>query len=271
MENAPMDHDIISRILEFVATWIWGDNAGGGEPSPLARQCLDAIPWMNSECWSRLLAKAVGVGIIMAACLNKMPVMLNLWKSQSTQGLSRYSVYGEAVMYANATFYGWLSQFPFTSYGENASLLMQTLVLVAMLWKFGAEEKDVSRKEPMSVILFAVGYVVVILWLLPKDWYSLLMTSIVPILVYARGLQIYKTQQCQHTGAQSVVTLTMNVAGGCVRILTTLQEIGWDTALLFSTGTGCLINIIMLLQYFYYKSNTDKFLAGLQRKEEKIE
>jgi hypothetical protein len=105
-----------------LAEWIWGADASD-DVSP--EICLSQIPFISSGCFSQLLTKALGMAIIVGSCLNKAPIIINMMKSQSATGISRNSLYGEAIVYANGAFYGFLEGHPFTAYGENASLFLQ--------------------------------------------------------------------------------------------------------------------------------------------------
>jgi hypothetical protein len=107
-------------------------------------------------------------------------------------------------------------------------------------------------------------YLVTLTMFLPESQYYLLMTSIMPILLYSRGSQILQTYQCKHTGAQSIITTTMNLLGGLIRILTTIKEVGWDLNVLGMFGLSLGLNIVCFLQFFYYKENTEKFLQDLR-------
>lgn len=246
------------NILLDVAQWIWGE-----DPEVTPEFCVDHLPLMNSSCWSRLAVKGIGVAIILGACLNKAPIILNLLSSKSAAGLSLVSAYGETLMYANSAFYGFLSGHPFTAYGETGALLIQTIVIALILWQLSA----VSMKEKATVGLAASIYIFLVTTLLPADLYYLLITSVMPVMLYARGVQILETFRCKHTGAQSIVTVGMNVAGGLLRVFTTLKEVGWDIAFLANVGLSLGLNVVMLLQILYYQRNTEKFLADLKKAE----
>jgi len=83
-------------LVMAVARWVWGDD-DAKNVSPEA--CVEGFPFLMAPgCWTRLLAKGVGVGIIVLSCLNKAPIMRNILKSKSTAGLSRASVYGETIV-----------------------------------------------------------------------------------------------------------------------------------------------------------------------------
>lgn len=251
----------IPLVMSF-ADWVWGEDE---KVSP--SYCVEQLFSFDTDCWTRLIVKGLGIAIILGACLNKAPVMLNLWRSKSTVGLSTISVYGETLVYVNAAVYGMLSGHPITAYGENLALFVQSLIIVFLMWEFSVP--PASTFERGFVNLLMAVYLTALYTALPKEYYYLLMTSIMPVLFYSRGSQILETMRCQHTGAQSIVTNTMNLAGGLVRVLTTIKEVGWDMAILGNYALSCTLNLIVFLQYFYYRKNTERFLADLQSKAKK--
>jgi hypothetical protein len=86
------------------------------------------------------------------------------------------------------------------------------------------------------------------------------------VLVGTRGAQIRENYVNKQTGAQSIATISMNLAGSLVRIATTIKEIGFDFHILRSYGTSVLLNSILFAQIMMYRSNTELFLEGLRDK-----
>ena len=253
-------------VVSF-AEWIWTVDPHE-QVSVSAEMCLSSLPLMNGDCWKRLLVKGLGLAIILGSCLNKAPVIRNIIANRAAVGLSRSAIYGETLMYANSAAYGMLSSFPFSAYGENAALLLQALVIVVLCWKY-SNTTMISITERGSVVAAATVYLATVPFVLPESLYYLLMTSIMPILIVSRGSQILETYRCQHTGAQSIVTTSMNLLGGVIRIGTTIQEVGWDWAVLGTFGLSLVLNCICFGQHFYYQTNTKKFLADLQQQKKK--
>lgn len=253
-------------LVVSLAEWIWNDSTSQDssleQVKTSAELCLSTLPLMNTDCWKCLIAKGLGILIIVGAFLNKAPVIRNIVVAQATAGLSRASVYGETIIYANAAVYGLLNSHPFSAYGENIALLLQAILIVVLTWHY--DSKYISAFERGVVLAMAALYWAVVVFFLPQQYYFVLMTSIMPLLLYARGSQIIETFRCQHTGAQSIITTTMNLGGGLIRILTTIQEVGWDFAVLVTFGLSLVLNIICFGQYFYYQKNTQTFLADLQ-------
>lgn len=248
-------------IIASSARWIWGvDEADGVSP----KICLESLPFMNQGCWSGLLVKIVGVAIICGSFLNKAPVIRNILASKSTVGLARFSVYGETVVYANCAFYGILEGLPISAYGENVSMGMQSIIVVLLIWRYS--EPKVSRFEWSLAVTVAAIYLMFVTMILPRNLAYVLMASIWPIMLTGRGLQIWETFRLKHTGAQSIVTVSMSLGGSAVRILTTLKEVGWDRAVLMGFFLSVTLNLILFLQYWAFYDNTKKFLSDLKSK-----
>lgn len=240
-----------------VANFIWPST---GELSP--EYCLEYV-WNKPACLKSLLVKLLGIAMIGGAFLNKAPVLINVWNKQSVAGLSKVALYSEALVYSNAFFYGLRVGLPFTSYGENGALLFQTTFLILFCWKFS----KVAASEWITAIALYSIYAYICMNVLPQESISYLMQSLVPINLYAKGVQIITIFQEGHTGNQSVVTLTMNVIGTTIRVGTTLGESVVDANLLLSNALGAALNGTLLSQYYYYKTATTEFWK--QQAEEK--
>ena len=46
------------------------------------------------------------------------------------------AAYGEVILYSNAAFYNILRGNPFTAYGETCLVLLQTLVVIGLIWVY---------------------------------------------------------------------------------------------------------------------------------------
>lgn len=245
-------------LVMSLATWIWGE-----DPDVTPETCVELSPLMSGPCWSRLITKALGVAIILGACVNRVPIINNILKTKSTEGLSRVAIYGEGIMYTNSVFYGLFKAHPLTAFGENIALLIQNVIIMLMTWTFAAS--PVSFIEKSVVVISTFAYLASVNLFLTEDSYYILMASIWPILIFAKGSQILATYRVKHTGSQSIVTFGMNVLGSSIRVMTTLKEIGLDPAL-FSVLLSVVLNSIPFVQYFYYRKNTEDFIRRMEAK-----
>ncbi|KAL7521857.1 hypothetical protein ACHAWX_006545, partial [Stephanocyclus meneghinianus] len=149
--------DIITNnpLITQIAQWAWST-----DPSPQVSPqiCLDSLPLLTAPCLSRLLAKAIGIGIICMSCVNKAPVISNILASRSAAGLSVTAACGEVILYSNAAFYNLLGGNPFTAYGETMVLVIQTIVIVLLIFWFRRDGSDTIGLQQMGLVLG--GYLV---------------------------------------------------------------------------------------------------------------
>ena len=82
----------------------------------------------------------------------------------------------------------------------------------------------------------------------------------------SRMPQIYENFSNGHTGVLSPITTFLNAAGGLVRVFTTLTEVkqGFGPTLAAAIN-GVVLNIIMLIQIFVYRSETKKQIKMLRK------
>lgn len=251
--------------LPFVpqlANFFWPSDDKASSLSP--EYCLEYI-WDKADCWKSLIVKMLGVAMIVGAFLNKAPVLINVLNKQSVAGLSKTALYCEAIVYSNAFYYGLRAGLPFTSYGENGALLLQTITLVLCCWRFS---KVAVSEWIMVVVLYGV-YSYIAMELLSQELIPYLMKSLVYINFYAKGIQIYQIFKEGHTGNQSFVTLTMNVVGTTIRVGTTLGESVVDPNLLLSHASSAALNGTLLGQYFYYQKATQEFWEKQEAEKQK--
>ncbi|KAL7496014.1 hypothetical protein ACHAWT_004394, partial [Skeletonema menzelii] len=240
------------------------------DPSPLVTPstCLSSLPFLSRPCLFRLLAKLIGIAIITLSCINKAPVLRNIYKSKSVLGLSPTSTYGEVIMYSNAAFYNLRRGNPFTAYGETFMVMLQTVAVVVMIWVYGEET---NKKNVGLVCAGYVVYLFVVFYVLTQETLYILMVYMPIVLLTSRGSQILANYQQKQTGAQSLATTGMNLTGSLIRTVTTIKEVGWDLHILRSYGVSITLNMILFTQIFVYKENTQKVLDDIQQKKKKKE
>lgn len=253
---------IDNPLILSLATWAWDS-----DPSPLVTPtaCLDSLPLLATPCLTRLIAKGIGIGILVLSCVNKAPVIGNIIKSGSVAGLSVAASYGEVIMYANSAFYNLLRGNPFTAYGETFSIMLQTMIVVTLIWLY--DPKNGRGTVAKALAVFSV-YLFVVFQVLTEKTQFILMVYNPMVLCSTRGAQIWENYSNKQTGAQSIVTTGMNLAGSAVRIATTIKEVGWDFHILRAYGTSVFFNVILFSQILMYKSNTEKFLKRLAEKKD---
>ncbi len=213
---------------------------------------------------TEVLMKLLGMLIILGSMLNKAPLFINILKTKSVAGMSSSAVYSECIMYANAAFYSYLQGNPFAAYGETLLITIQTVGVILLMWQYKVEPK-VSAKERMIVTALFAVYVSVV-FSIPAEKLYLLLSINMPVTIFSRGMQIMTYLKAKHTGTQSIITVIMNFTGSAIRVMTTINLVGFDIPMLAGYGISLLLNSIMISQFIIYKENTKKYMKELEAK-----
>lgn len=257
---------MIQGIVNRFAEWAWANNL---DPSVISPEiCLqNTIP--SAPCLTTVLSKGIGLVIIAGSFLNKAPLVYNILRNQSVAGISIASIYTEMFMYSSTALYSILKQNPFTSWGENAVLAVQTLLVAFLMWHYYIPKIGYIHRL-VAATTFAL-YTAFVLYILTPQYYYLLPSVNLPLTIYARGCQVYTFYSCRHTGSMSFITNSMNFVGASIRVLTTINEVGWDIPLVSSYGMSVILNGILLTQFWLYRKGTEVYTRQLRDKKNKQE
>jgi len=109
----------------------------------------------DPACTKLAISKALGLGIIAAASVVKIPQLLKLLNAHSASGVSFLSYLLETASYAISLAYNVRNRFPFSTYGEIALIAVQNVTISVLVLRF-------SGKGPAAVAfvagLLAAGY-----------------------------------------------------------------------------------------------------------------
>lgn len=134
--------------------------------------------------------------------------------------------------------------------------------MVVLYWHY----TKTTISEKLAIVALSLLYTLTTLSFLPQEHRYLLHALNDSIILYSGGLQVLETYRVQHTGAQSIVTTSMNLMGEVLRIFTTMEETGGDWNMLLSFGLCAALSVTMFGQYFYYQTNTEAFYQQQQEK-----
>ena len=101
---------------------------------------LDIDPLNHPDCLKLAVSKALGIGIIGASSIVKVPQLIKLINSQSSEGVSFLSYLLESSSYLISLSYNIRHGFPFSTYGETALILVQNVVIAALVLKYSGSQ-----------------------------------------------------------------------------------------------------------------------------------
>ncbi|KAF4505580.1 hypothetical protein G6O67_007513 [Ophiocordyceps sinensis] len=220
----------------------------------------------NTACVKLAISKGLGMGIVAASAIVKVPQMLKLVGSQSAKGVSFLSYLLETSALLITLAYNVRNGFPFSTYGETALIMAQNVVISVLVLNY-------SGRAGMAAVLVAV---------LAGSMATLFAGGIVDAraMGYLQGAagvlgvasklpQILAVWQQGGTGQLSAFAVFNYLLGSLSRIFTTLQEVD-DKLILYGFVSGFLLNAVLALQMVYYWNSPSEKAKG-KRKEAPVQ
>lgn len=103
----------------------------------------------DTECIKYGISKGLGIGIIGASSIVKVPQILKLVSSQSADGVSFFSYLLETGAYIITLAYNYRNGFPFNTYGETALIMAQNVVITVLILNY-------SNRASMAALFVAL-------------------------------------------------------------------------------------------------------------------
>ncbi|KAG6033884.1 hypothetical protein E4U19_006135 [Claviceps sp. Clav32 group G5] len=202
----------------------------------------------NTECIKYAISKGLGIGIIAASSIVKVPQIVKLVNSKSAEGVSFLSYLLETSAYLITLAYNVRNGFPFSTFGETALILGQNVIISVLVLKYSGRASMVA----VLVAVLAAGLAALFAEnVLDMKTLSYLQAGAGVLGVASKLPQIVAIQQQGGTGQLSAFAVFNYLAGSLSRIFTTLQEVD-DKLILYGFVSGFLLNAVLALQMIYY-------------------
>ncbi|KAK8145976.1 hypothetical protein G3M48_003764 [Beauveria asiatica] len=220
--------------------------------SIVGEECYKAIlldvDLENTACLKLGVSKGLGIGIIGASSIVKVPQILKLVSARSADGVSFLSYVLETSAYLITLAYNFRNGFPFSTYGETALILAQNVVISVLLLSYS------NRAALAAVFVAILGGAAGALFtdgVLDLKLLSYLQAGAGVLGVASKLPQILAIALQGGTGQLSAFTVFNYLAGSLSRIFTTLQEVD-DKLILYGFISGFALNAILAAQMIYY-------------------
>lgn len=109
----------------------------------------------DTSCLKLAVSKGLGIGIIGASAVVKIPQLLKLLNSQSAAGVSFLSYALETTAYLVGLAYNARQGFPFSTYGETALIAVQNVAIAVLVLKYSGQS---AAAAAFVAALAAAGY-----------------------------------------------------------------------------------------------------------------
>lgn len=111
--------------------------------SLIGEQCYTSlvrnIALSDTKCLKLGISKALGIGIIGASSIVKIPQLLKLLNSQSAEGISFLSYLLETSSFLISLMYNVRNGFPFSTYGEVALIAVQNVAISILVLQYSGK------------------------------------------------------------------------------------------------------------------------------------
>lgn len=221
---------------------------------------LDVDP-SDTECVKFAISKGLGIGIVAASSVVKVPQIAKLVRSKSASGISLLSYLLETSSYLISLAYNVRKGFPFSTFGETALVLGQNIIITVLVLNYS------GRAGVAALFVAALAAGVATLFsesLLNMESLSYLQAGAGVLSVASKVPQIAAIWQEGGTGQLSAYAVFNYLAGSLSRIFTTLQEVD-DKLILYGFIAGFSLNLVLALQMIYYWNTPSAKVKGKQK------
>ena len=170
------------------------------------RLVVDIAP--TSECASLAISKALGIGIVSLSAIVKLPQLLKIISSKSADGLSFPSYLLETTAFAISLAYSARSGFPFSTYGENALVATQNVVIAALILHLSGKSAGAAAWVAGAA---AAGYALANEQIVSMELLGQMMAGAGVIGMAAKLPQIYTIWQQGGTGQLSAFAVSCQI------------------------------------------------------------
>ncbi|KAK2078449.1 hypothetical protein QBZ16_003289 [Prototheca wickerhamii] len=195
-----------------------------------------------------LLSKALGYAILVGSTIVKVPQLLAVIRARSAAGLSPLSVELETLGYSICTAYGLVLGLPISAYGEVMGILVQNVVLLGLIYKF---QRHSALRPTITAAYLGLWATALASGAISRSSVAHAFDFASLLFMVSRVPQILQSFAAKSTGHLSGITYALNVAGGCARVFTSIQE-GAGAAMLRGALLGASLNAVILFQILYY-------------------
>ncbi|KAH7126857.1 hypothetical protein B0J11DRAFT_287828 [Dendryphion nanum] len=209
---------------------------------------LDIDPFTSPDCLKLAISKGLGIGIIGASSIVKVPQLLKLINSKSAAGVSFLSYLLESSAYLISLSYNIRHGFPFSTYGETALILVQNIVIAALVLNYSGKSAGIAAWVAGLAAAGAALFREDIVDIKTLSW---LQAGAGVLGVASKVPQILTVWQQGGTGQLSAFAVINYLLGSLSRIFTTLQEVP-DPLILYGFIAGFILNAVLAVQVIWY-------------------
>jgi len=215
---------------------------------------VENLDVFDPDCLKLGISKALGLGIVVAGSVVKLPQLLKLVNAKSGAGLSVSGYILETIGYIITLAYNVRLRFPFSTYGETAFIAIQNVLILTLIFHYA--RKDLYALGAIGIAL-ATSYALFSPKLVSYHDLQLLQGLSIPLSLTSKLPQIYTNYRNSSTGQLSAFTVFNYLAGTLARVFTTMTEVN-DPMIFWGFIASAVLNGILAGQMIYYWKSSPK-------------
>ena len=210
----------------------------------------------EKECAIYLLSKLLSIGLIILSFTNKLPQIINMYKSKEVIGLSYISIYLDVICTLFSSLYPFHKGYAFLTYGEVVIVLFENLIIFLLSWIY--DKNKSNKKNNISFIFFIISFLFICFkGILNEKTWTIIGSTSTSFAVLSKIIQIIRCYKVKNTGPLSTYTFGANMFGNIIRFFTSIKETK-DYMLAGGCFIAFILNLIIFIQIIYYNRNKNE-------------
>lgn len=209
---------------------------------------VENLDIFDPACLKLAISKALGIGIVVAGSIVKLPQLLKLLNAQSGSGLNLWGYLLETLAYTITLAYNVRLKFPFSTYGETLFIAVQNVLILLLILHYSG--KDVYAAGALGALvaftlpMFSANGI-------SYRHLQVLQGLSIPLSLASKVPQIVTNFQNGSTGQLSAFTVFNYLAGSAARVFTTMAEVN-DPVILRGYVASVVLNAVLAAQVILY-------------------
>lgn len=197
-------------------------------------------------------SRILGIAVIGAACLLKIPQLNMVYRAKSVYGISLSAILYETLAYLLHTLYNIAFGYAYHTWFEAAAIGLQNVILLFM---FSTYSKHPSVGQLLAGIFGTAAFSIAYIYLLPTSVQVALQVLQSPISLYSRVPQIIQNHTHRTTGQLNFTTYFLKFVGTLARVFTSIVSVG-DVIIIATAVLSAALNGALVAQFYMYPPAT---------------
>lgn len=219
----------------------------------VSKECLEELfleKSLSNTCKQLIASKVLGYAMGVGACFSKLPLLVNMFRSRSADGLNIYAVYLETSGYGSLMVYNILMQNAWSVFGDLVITTILHFFIIALIWSWGISGKRIPTTNIVGFLLCVIVYIALVR-ALPMAHYHYVARFAILANIVSKLPQIVSNFHSRAVGVQSPLTLLSGFIGSAVKLFVNFVETG-DALLVGSSLLSMALNLALLIQVVHY-------------------